>query len=301
MTNRTKIDYLLSATWIGWRRWVAWSVSICVIFLLGALRVVTDAEFAFASLALIPVLAIAWFGGKAEGLVLALLAAVMWSLSEIASDQQFSAPWIPWANAVTRFITYSLVAVLTAQVRLQFIRERKHATRDELTGLLNRRAFLEAGTDEVDRSKRYAHPLAVAFLDLDTFKQLNDTKGHDTGDSALRATAKALVGALRSSDRVARLGGDEFAILLPEIGYEEAVEAGHKIFNAVNSELRGFPPVQGSLGVAWFEKSDRTLSEMLKEADRLMYEVKESGKNDIRTRRFSAMNDSDHESKEYGN
>ena len=84
-----------------------------------------------------------------------------------------------------------------------------------LTGLQNRRAFLDVGESETERSKRYARSLSVVSLDLDNFKQLNDTKGHDVGYVALRVTAKALLGTLRASDRVARLGGDEFAILLP--------------------------------------------------------------------------------------
>lgn len=168
-------------------------------------------------------------------------------------------------------------------------RAHEQATRDVLTGLQNRRAFLEAGIYEVERSKRYAYHLAVVFLDLDDFKQLNDTKGHDAGDAVLQATAKALLGALRSSDRVARLGGDEFSALLPEIEYAEAVEAGRKISIAVNNALREFPPVTVSIGIAWFGKVDRSFQAMLKAADELLYEVKESGKNNMLSQSFDGM------------
>ena len=288
-------NFLLGTFWTGWRRWAAWSICVSAIFLLGALRTATDADFTFASLATLPVLVIAWISGKRNGLFAAFLAAAMWTLADIAAERQFSAQWIPWANAVTRWMTYSLVALLAAQVRLELEREHAHATRDALTGLLNRRAFFETGAAEVERSKRYAHPLAIIFLDLDDFKQLNDTKGHDAGDAALRATAKALLGALRSSDRVARLGGDEFAVLLPEIGYDAAVGAGRKISISVSAALEDFPPVKGSIGVAWFEEADRMFPAMLKAADELMYEAKESGKGDMRPRRFAAMNKSDSE------
>ena len=131
--------------------------------------------------------------------------------------------------------------------------------------------------------------MSVIFLDIGGFKHLNDTKGHDAGDEALRVAAKALCGALRSNDVIARLGGDEFAILLPEIGYEEAVEAGRKIFAAVNDALRGLPPVKGSIGVARFEEIDRTFNAMLKAADGLMHEVK----NSVRSRRFAVVNKAD--------
>ncbi len=293
MTRFTTSDFLFRISWTGWRRWAARSISVCALFLLGVLRLETDAEFAFASLALLPVLAIAWIGGKWNGLSIAFLAAVMWSVSDIASERQFGAPWIPWANALTRLMTYSIVALLVAQVRLLFEREHEFATSDALTQLQNRRAFLEAGAFEVDRAKRYGHPQAVVFLDLDDFKQLNDTKGHDAGDAALRATAHALRGALRSSDRVARLGGDEFAVLLPEIGYDAAVEAGRKISIAVNNALRDFPPVKGSIGIAWFGDAQRTFPELLKAADELMYEVKAGGKGDMRSRLFGAINKPD--------
>lgn len=290
MTRFTTSDFLVRTYWTGWRRWAAWSICVIALFLLGVLRIATDAEFSFASLALLPVFVIAWIGGKWNGLFIAFLAAVMWGVGDIVSERQFGAPWIPWANAVTRLMSYILVALLVAQVRLLFEREHELATSDTLTRLQNRRAFFEAGAFEVDRSKRYGHPLAVVFLDLDDFKQLNDTKGHDAGDAALKATAGALLGVLRSSDRVARLGGDEFAVLLPEIGYDAAIEAARKISIAVNNALRHFPPVRGSIGVAWFGDAHRTFPAMLKAADELMYEVKESGKGEMRSRRFAGIN-----------
>ena len=283
-------DFLLNTLWIGWRRWAIWSVCIGAIFVPAILQVTTDAEFAFASLELLPVLVIAWVGGKRNGLIVAFIAAATWAISDIASERQFNAQWVPWANTVTRFMTYGLVAFLAAQLRQQFRREHEQATRDSLTGLHNQRAFLEVGDAEVERSKRYGHPLAIIFLDLDNFKQINDTMGHDTGDRALQAVASALRGALRSSDWVARLGGDEFAVLLPETGFDATVDAGRKIHMAVNKALEGFPSVKGSLGVAWFEDVDRLFPDMLNAADELMYEAKESGKNSIRSRRFSAMN-----------
>lgn len=286
--------FLLGTFWTGWHRSAARSVCLGAILLLGVLRIANDAELTFVSLALLPVLVIAWIDGRRNGLFAALLAAAMWAVSDMAAEREFSAVWIPWANAVTRLLTYSLAALLVAQVRLQFEREHERATRDGLTGLLNRAAFLEAGDSEVERSKRYGHPLAVVFFDLDDFKQLNDTQGHDAGDAALRAMATALRGVLRSSDRVARLGGDEFAVLLPETGYDAAVEAGRKIFLAANTALLEFPPVKASVGVAWFGEADRPFPAMLKAADALMYEVKESGKNDIRCRHLATQKRPEH-------
>jgi diguanylate cyclase (GGDEF)-like protein len=283
-----RIDFLFDGFWKGWHLWAAWFVCLAALFLLGLLRVATDAEFTFSSLAILPVLAIAWIGGRASGLFVASLATAMWIAADILSDRQFGSQWIPWTNAAMRLMTYGLVALLVAQVRLLFEREHLHATHDALTGLKNRRAFLEAGDSEVERAMRYPHAMAVIFLDLDDFKQLNDSRGHAAGDMALQATAKALLAALRSSDRVARLGGDEFGILLPETEYAAALEAARKISTAANAALDAFPPVRISTGMAWFESADRSFSDMLKSADDLMYEVKASGKHDMCSRRFAA-------------
>ena len=188
----------------GWRIAVLWSLALVTLASMGSLRIATDAQFAFASLALLPVMAVAWVGGKIQGLLAALVAATMWLVSDLASGQPFSAAWVPWVNAATHFFNYGRVALLAAQVRSQLERERTRANHDHLTGLRNSRAFLEDGTREVERSQRYGHPLAVAFLDLDNFKQLNHTRGHQTGDLALQETAYALRDNVRSTITVTR-------------------------------------------------------------------------------------------------
>ena len=91
------------------------------------------------------------------------------------------------------------------------------------------------------------------------------------------------------------MGGDEFVVLLPEVGYDAAVKVGRKILVEVNNSLRDFPPVKASIGVAWFGEIDRSFPAMLKAADELMYEIKKSGKADVRSRRFTAMNKPDSE------
>ena len=173
-----------------------------------------------------------------------------------------------------------------SQLRLQFEQEHVHATHDALTGLQNRRGFVEAGNFEVERSKRYGRPLSVIYLDLDNFKQLNDMRGHDVGDAALTAIAHALRAALRTNDLLARLGGDEFAMLLPEIGAEAATEVGKKIHLAVNNALQEFSPVTASIGVIRFARVTQTFPEIMKDADELMYEVKKAGKNNVSFRHY---------------
>lgn len=288
MTRQETYNFLLGTCWHGWRRWVAWLLCVGFVFFLGGVRSATEAEFSFASLALLPVLLITWLGGRTNGLIMALVAASMWALGDFHSDRVYRQAWIPWANALAQLAIYSLVAQLTTIVRQRFQNEHECAHTDALTQLPNRRAFLEAGEQEIERSSRYRHPIAVIFLDLDDFKALNDTRGHEIGDCALRATAKAIRGALRASDVVARMGGDEFAILLPETPFDAAGEATKKIAANVKRVLKPYAPADISIGMAWYDAAKVPFPEMLKAADALMYQAKQDGKGKICAQDLSA-------------
>ena len=270
-------------------RLIVWGVGLFVVGLLWTLRIVTDAEFTFFSAAIIPLIAVTWVGGLRDGLWFSAIVALMWAGSDLLSDRQFSAELIPVLNALTRLAVYGLVAFLTSKVRLLLSRERELAIHDPLTGLMNRRALFEVGEAEADRHRRYGHTLAVAFLDLDNFKKLNDSKGHVAGDKALEAVATALKGAVRKTDLVARFGGDEFAVLLPEIEYDNAVDAAAKIAAVVNLSLAKFSPVSVSVGVAWFDDAGIGFPAMLKAADELMYDIKKEGKHGTRARCFTSQ------------
>lgn len=271
-----------AAAWIrarhGRLRRVAWPIAAVMVGVLAWIRTVTGAEFAFASLALLPVMLVAWVAGRNAGLCMALLACAAWVVGDIASGKHLWTSWMPWVNGVVRLATYGLVAALATKVREQLELERERATLDDLTGLANHRHFVEAGDIEVERSRRYAHPLAVVCLDLDHFKQLNDGHGHELGDEALRAAATALRRVARSTDLVARMGGDEFAILLSEVDRSAAAEAAQRISATVNAALAPFPNVSASVGVAWFGDRDLSLRAMLKAADTEMYRAKQQRK-----------------------
>ena len=131
--------------------------------------------------------------------------------------------------------------------------------------------------------------MTVIFLDLDNFKQLNDSKGHHTGDAALRDIAGALLDTLRTNDLVARLGGDEFSILLSEIDYDAAVAVASKISDAVKHVSRDYAPVTCSIGMTWFGAVDRSFADMMKAADDLMYEAKLGGKDKVLFQRFDTL------------
>lgn len=157
------------------------------------------------------------------------------------------------------------------------------AFKDALTGLLNRRAMERALKRELSRSKRYRSPLSVAFIDLDDFKKINDTLGHDSGDEVLVHVAETLRKMSRQSDVISRFAGDEFVIILPETSAEEASSLIGRIqqyFREHPMTLNGTTmPVEFSCGVASQEnKAGEDAASLLKKADELLYLDKQARK-----------------------
>lgn len=165
------------------------------------------------------------------------------------------------------------------------------ARTDELTQAANRRFFMQELEKEVGRSRRYRRPFAVISLDLDHFKDVNDTYGHPAGDSVLQAVSAACRSILRTQDLFARLGGEEFAILLPETGLEEAVQAAERIRVVVQDLVvrtdEGQPiRCTASLGVASLQDDEQDdqddgVEAVLHRADRALYAAKDAGRNRV--------------------
>jgi diguanylate cyclase (GGDEF)-like protein len=156
--------------------------------------------------------------------------------------------------------------------------------RDALTSLPNRRAFEEELAREAARVDRSQAPLAVAILDVDRFKSVNDQHGHAAGDEVLRAVAARLAGALRAGDVVARIGGEEFALLLPGVDLAEAAEIAERVraiiadapMNAGGRSLS----ITASLGCAVLLGRE-SAAELLARADARLYEAKRAGRNRV--------------------
>lgn len=174
-------------------------------------------------------------------------------------------------------------ADLTEQKRVEE-RLRELATTDSLTGALTRRRLFEIADEEVGRAARYARPLALAILDVDHFKAVNDGFGHLVGDEALRRVARAVRGELRRQDHVCRYGGEEFVVLFPETTLEGATQVVERMRAAVGAirlvpdggELR----LTASVGVVahrWGE----SLESMLRRADEALYTAKQGGRDRV--------------------
>src|SRR5262249_49816802 len=155
---------------------------------------------------------------------------------------------------------------------------------DPLTGLLNRRAFAQHADQALKLADRYKRSLGLLLCDLDHFKKFNDTHGHQAGDVLLQAAARALQGAVRTTDKVARFGGEESIILLVETDPEQVTVVGERCREAIRTLPIGelVPGVKGhqtvSVGVAVYPDGGDTVDTLIGHADLALYQAKRSGR-----------------------
>jgi diguanylate cyclase (GGDEF)-like protein len=194
------------------------------------------------------------------------------------------------AQAVRTVLAWLALACFVAPVTCYSMRDQvrmaRMAATDGLTGLPNRATFMRTGREELERARRYGHDTAALIIDIDHFKRVNDTHGHDVGDLAIQALARILAGACRSTDLPCRYGGEEFAMLLPETGAEGALAAAEKVRAMVEAERVPAAPgpvrLTCSVGAAVWRGGDEELDELLKRADTALYAAKEGGRNQVR-------------------
>lgn len=243
-------------------------------------------DVAFTLIYLAPVALATWEAGRTSGLVIAAAAALCALLGNLGHIPPLS-PAVQFWNLLTELGVFATVAALLASLKQRLVVESERALTDVLTGLKNRRGFQEAALAEIERVRRHRQPLTLALLDLDDFKHVNDTLGHEAGDEVLVAVSNLLRERLRITDVVCRLGGDEFALLLPETAASEAATAFRDLLVRVASTARerGWP-VGLSLGAVTFNSSPQTLDDALRETDALLYEAKRAGKGQLRHETF---------------
>jgi diguanylate cyclase (GGDEF)-like protein len=241
----------------------------------------TGVEYSFSLFYLLPISLISWTISERFGLVFAILSSGVWIAVDLWSSNRavnlFAYVW----NATAR-LGFFLLPVFIIRLNRAMQHERILARTDFLTGVLNTRYFRELAQMEVNRSFRYKRTFTIAFIDVDNFKTINDTFGHATGDTVLRAIATNIKMHLRKTDMVARVGGDEFVVLLTETGQQTAPIAFSKMQRALSKEMaeNGWA-ITFSIGVLTLTAPTISVDEMLGRADQLMYVVKNNGKNNI--------------------
>ncbi|MCL5255867.1 MAG: diguanylate cyclase [Gammaproteobacteria bacterium] len=195
---------------------------------------------------------------------------------------------MPWRTAqlyAARDLARDLLIVADS-IQLSILNEKlvKLASYDDLTGVLNRRRMEEHLTTFLNTSQRYKRHFGVLLLDLDHFKRINDTFGHNAGDDVLIEVCATIQGTLRETDILGRWGGEEFMIIAPETTYPDTLHLAERICRKVaEGEWPKLPKVTVSIGVAHFE-SDTTWDPIVDRADKAMYEAKQQGRNRVASR-----------------
>jgi len=180
-----------------------------------------------------------------------------------------------------RLLTYGNVSELARQADAL----ERLACVDAMTGVNNRRHFLVLAEVEWSRFKRYGHSLALLMIDIDRFKSVNDSYGHDAGDAVIKSVAQTLQNQKRASDIAGRLGGEEFALILPEATLDSAVSAGDRLRQLVADRVITFEgraiSVTISVGASASHTDTAGVDELLKQADVALYEAKRTGRNRV--------------------
>jgi diguanylate cyclase (GGDEF)-like protein len=243
-------------------------------------KVFSGPETIFSAIYLIPVSFLTWFLSARTGLLSALASALALLLINLADRPYYAHRAIPYWNTGMDLGVFLFAVFTLTEAKSLYIRERELSREDPLTGIGNRRAFLEALTNEAARARRYLRPLTVVYLDLDDFKQVNDTYGHAAGDAVLAAVGQTIQESIREVDAAARLGGDEFALILPETDTEATRLVVQKVQANVRAALAGaLGTVSFGIGAATFRIPPASAEQMIEAADGLMYTAKQAGKN----------------------
>ncbi len=266
VTMRERIVLLAGAT-----LWIA---------LTGRLDYLTGIEYRLFPLYFLPICLVGWRLGHLPTFLAAWFSTVTWFAANYLGGLTFSTSNVWVVNFITQGLSFSIVGWLVVVARRAYWLAETRSRTDSLTSLLNGRAFTDEAVRTTALCERNRRPVTVAYLDVDDFKQVNDRFGHARGDEVLAMVASVLRAAGRETDLVARIGGDEFALLLADTD-----EAGARIvLDRVRSNLaeafrEGNGGVTVSIGAIVSPSGHPPVDEMLRQADALLYQAKERGKN----------------------
>jgi diguanylate cyclase (GGDEF)-like protein len=226
---------------------------------------------------LAPIILATWFVGRGWGQAISVLSTFVWFDDFVTAYLHVV---IFFWEAAVKLGFFLVINHLLLALKSSYEREKKLARTDGLTGIVNRRFFLELLQAEMSRSIRYSYPVTLAYIDLDNFKTINDEFGHSTGDELLCLITKIISKNIRLSDTVARLGGDEFALLLPQTNLEQAQNALPRVWQELTDTIKNQGWGVGfSIGAVTFVTIPDRVDTLIDYADKLMYTIKKSGKN----------------------
>ncbi len=228
-----------------------------------------------------------WFSGRKAGIFISLVSFFIWEYEDIRyrilNENTFFFTW----NLFVRSIIFITVITFVHVIKEMYLRERKFAYTDSLTGAANRRKFFDFLEYQIKRLRRNRGYLTIAYFDIDGFKQLNDSYGHNEGDRVLKETVKRVTSNIRDIDLFARIGGDEFVIVLPDCDENNARYIIERVRNNLNNFISQTGIVTFSFGIITTNNFSYDSDSLLHLVDKLMYEIKKSGKNGVKYALFS--------------
>lgn len=258
-----------------------------LLFLVGWVDFITGFEFQFFVFYVLPIWLATWKGSSRLGYLFVVLSTVSWFGVDSYAMHPYSSPFIPIWNGLIRSVVFFYIVYSVDNIKTRLMLEEIHADYDVLTGILNGRGFRDRLETLFPLIRREQKTCTLAFIDVDNFKQVNDTLGHAVGDRVLKAVAEVMKTGVRSSDLVSRLGGDEFVVFLPDTQEAQAKIVLEKLKAKLQTTVQeaGWP-IGFSIGSYTFNSGQTDLTDALSNADALMYQVKREGKNKISFKSF---------------
>lgn len=263
--------------------WLLTGLALTSLGIIGIFDYLTGPDYSFSVFYLVIVVASAWYQQRKMALLVSVAGTAVWLAAAIASrehanDYPLSLFW----NDLVELTHFLFAVVVISTLKALLDASEKTSRTDTLTGIGNRRLFYEVAHTEIVRASRTSEPFTVLYIDVDNFKTVNDTRGHDEGDVLLITIASTIRHQIRESDTVARLGGDEFSVLFPATAKDAAEVVVRKLKHALADAVETRWPVTFSIGLVTYTTAPESVESMIQKADQVMYEAKKSGKNELR-------------------
>ena len=263
--------------------WLLTGLALIGLGIIGFFDYFTGPDYSFSVFYLVVVVASAWYQGRKSAILVSVAGTVVWFAAAIASREYAdNYPLSLFWNDLVELTHFLFAVVVISTLKALLDASEKTSRIDPLTGIANRRFFSEVANTEIIRAARTSEPFTIMYIDVDNFKTVNDTQGHDEGDLLLIEIASTIRHQIREIDTVARLGGDEFSVLLPTAAKDAAEVVGRKLKSALTDAIETRWSVTFSIGMVTYTTAPESVECMIRQADQVMYEVKKSGKNELR-------------------
>ena len=268
-------------------QWIAFG--LVLMLLVAAVDFATAFKLRLTVIYLVPLLVLTWVMGRLFGVLLSIVSCTSWTYVDAVGGAYINNPSLLYWDWGTVLFGFLVMVVALTELRKAFEDAHFQSRKDALTGLVNKGGFYPVVSAEIEVCRRYKRTLSIAYIDCDNFKMVNDKFGHHIGDELLRVISKTMQRKLRSSDLPGRLGGDEFAVMLPETNAEACRMVIEMLQQRLLHEMQEHNwPVTFSIGIATFLRMPASIEDMIRQADKLMYAVKNTSKGAIKQEVFHA-------------